>query len=139
LALCTVARVSTVWERRGEELHCARHGATYGLTESCPGCNDDPGPLEDDVDDAIPDPPAGCMSSLELERQLAVEVEVIRKMARDAAKPEAQTRWTVADADRLWNTYLKGTRQLLNLAARREDAEMVRRYERRLRARGASH
>lgn len=58
------------WQKVGRSYKCARHGTTFGLTSSCPGCEADPGP-ELGAELAAVDlakPPSGCMSSVQLER-----------------------------------------------------------------------
>lgn len=57
------------WQKVDGGFHCARHGITFKVTASCPGCDADPGPeLELLEPIALPKAPAGCMSTVQHER-----------------------------------------------------------------------
>lgn len=144
----------------GERIRCLRHGVTFDRISSCAACDAEPGEAIAAGHDApLPPAPAGCVSSVELERQVAAELEVIRSAARDLGarapcsaplvkrgkaknrKPPKPDRVKLSTAAKLWDTWLKGVRVLAHLVAAREDAELVRQRERidAERARGASH
>lgn len=57
------------WRKVGRGRECTRHKTTFALTESCPECNVDPGPELGQLEAIeLAKPPAGCMSSVQLER-----------------------------------------------------------------------
>jgi hypothetical protein len=139
----------TPYQREGDGYRCVRHAVVFLATGSCAGCDADPGPAFDpEVSEPLPDPPKGCESTLEIERELTAELTAMRRAARaqvdrrtkrgKASKAAVSTKQASAAA-KLWDTYLKGKRLQIALASRREDAEIVRRYERREAARGAAH
>lgn len=149
----------TPYQREGEGYRCLRHAVVFAATESCAQCDDDPGPpLDMEVKEPLPDPPKGCLSTLQIERELGAELIAMRRHARalldgrtnnarrktkaKRKNPEAEAPLdpkTASAAAKLWDTYLKGARLLITLASRREDEEIVRRYQRREAARGAAH
>lgn len=132
--------MQTPWERDGDKVRCRRHGASFGTTDSCPECDDDPGEgIEAGDAEPLPTPPDGCKSSLELERHLIEEAEFIRAQARALITSDV-SRVAVGTAARLWTTWAMLQRQIRGLTERREDAVIVSRYEKRDAARsGASH
>lgn len=129
----------TPWQREGDNVRCTRHAVVFSTTESCPQCDDDAGaPMDVGAVEPLPEPPEGCKSSLDLERHLIEEAEFIRTAARSLYEAD-KSRIAVGTAARLWTTWSMLQRQIRGLTERREDAEIVRRYQKRDALRGAAH
>jgi hypothetical protein len=114
---------------------CAAHGATFEVTGECAACAADPGaPIEPPIE-AMPAPPDGCQSTLEIERALMVTAaEIARDLVRlRAQKVKGMAKWSVIA--KLSEVRLKYLRPALELAARREDAQIQAERERRDRER----
>lgn len=114
---------------------CAAHGATFEATGECAACAADPGAPLEPPPEAMPAPPEGCQSTLELERGLmatAAEIETdLRRIRR--LKVKGMQVWTTIA--KLAEVRLKYLRPALELAARREDAQIQAERERRDRER----
>jgi hypothetical protein len=129
-----------VYERVGELLRCKRHRVDFATTESCARCDADPGRFDPgaDVEEPLPTPPKGCGSSLDYERGLRKEVDAMRKRANEwSEQRKVKSRLASATAAKLWDTYLKGMRLLMDLALDREHEEIQKARERRDRKRRA--
>lgn len=114
---------------------CAAHGATFELTGECAACAADPGePIEPPIE-AMPAPPEGCQSTLELERGLMATAAEIATDLRRVRAMKAGGLSKFAVIAKLAEVRLKYLRPALELAARREDAQIQAERERRDRER----
>jgi hypothetical protein len=74
--------LAVVYEKTADGYRCPRHGVAFGRAESCGGCVADPGvPLEDAVEPEAK-PPAGCMSTIDIERSLSETADQIQAIIR---------------------------------------------------------
>lgn len=127
---------ATPYEVLGSELRCPRHGVTFARTASCAACVAEPGPRLDEIDEPLPPPPEGCLSSEEVERRLVEESDVVRAM-RAELTGKRRGKKAVRDLHhyntiaKLADVYVKLLRAAGEGARRREDEEIVRRRERR--------
>lgn len=135
--------VDQLYERDGDAILCKRHNQRWDPTSSCPGCDAEPGNFDPgaEVDEPLPEPPAGTWSSLDYERGLLAEVETIRARANSMSEMKVRSRICASTAAKLWDTYLKGMRLLIGLAHDREHEAIQRQREKRDRKRraGAAH
>jgi hypothetical protein len=147
---------SSAYVLEGEGLRCLRHGEVFAKTSACSGCVRDPGPSIDSRAETLPKPPAGCMSTEQLERlhvQQAKELIALRrKLCAPAKRKKVATGETTSGepvldlhayntATKLADAATKHLRAAGELARVREDAAIVARREREEAelARGAAH
>jgi hypothetical protein len=152
--------VTTPYQQAGDKVRCLRHSTTFDprAAESCPGCADDPG---DEI--AAPNlspskPPKGCMSTEAIERWYVEQASDLTALRRQLTAPK-KTRKVATGKKRqaepvldlhalntvakLSDAAIKCMRAAAELAARREDEDLVRQREQIERARernvGAAH
>jgi hypothetical protein len=145
-------------------LRCLREGAKHGWfvpPQECPGCTLNPIIVIDDtIDEPLPPPPEGCMSTEAIEVwfvaiALAAEKSANAIDARRQPRPPKKKPRKGAPAPKLRvldfhdegaiakhrDNAIKAMRAANELASRREDETIVKRREKRIaeRQRGASH
>lgn len=136
--------VEQLYQRdRDGNYRCPRHGVTFEATGSCAGCDENPADFDpgNEVDEPLPDPPEGCWSSLDYERDLLAEAQTIKAKANFMSEMKVRSRICASTAAKLWDTYIKATRLLIMLAHDREHEAIQRQREKRDRKRraGAAH
>lgn len=136
------------------EYYCARHNERFAKTGSCSACANDLGPAPDqESDEPMPPPPAGCLSTVDLEARLLSDADALADLIvrldpdRDAPKPKGKA--PVAGFDyhvantigKLFAERTKLLRAAMVCARAREDEVIVKRREAREREmqRGATH
>lgn len=114
------------WKRRGDKLHCKRHDVTFGQTEVCAKCVDDPGAIPTaELDTALPPPPAGCRSSEDHEKWLTALASFAEKQAKGLCT--GKNRINHSTASKLFDVAIKATRAAMEFTTTRERREWVRR------------
>ena len=138
------------WTSEGDKYHCARHDVLFGKTGTCIGCASDPGPAPDqEGDEPLPPPPAGCLSTDQLEAKFVEDAESLKALIRtlegdpraddgEAAGPGYHIANTIG---KLYAERTKLLRAAMLCARAREDEVIVKRREMREREmqRGAAH
>lgn len=122
--------------------YCTRHHVHYGALEQCGECVSDPGPMPTgSIDEPLPIPPEGCMSSEDVERAFVRDAKAVRAMITDLRRSRLGEDWHVANTiAKLYDVRTKLLRAAADCARVREDEEIVKRRELRLRElRGAPH
>jgi hypothetical protein len=136
---------AALWVKEGDSLRCPRHGELFDPSvATCAGCEASPGPdLHDEIDDPLPSPPDGCVTTEEIERALVAAAWDLRKVANDLTrKSKGKNKiQALSVAAKYWDTALKALRAAADLALRREDEALVKAREKRIRdrARGTSN
>lgn len=92
------------WSQEGEQIRCLRHAVLFGKTSICEACITDPPPADDevDVDVNLPTPPAGCLTTAQVEAKLTSIADYC----------EAEARSALDDKDAGWHRYGAGTKLL---------------------------
>lgn len=126
------------WEPDPERpggLRCKPHKQRFVPPHACPGCDTDPGnPLDGEVDAPLAEPPRGCATTEQHERDLTAIAKFAEKASRDLKKTGRSSK-TQNAAVKWMEIAVKARRIAYEQAARREDEEIVRRREKRQRAR----
>lgn len=121
----------TPYQREGEQIRCLRHSVLFDRTGECPGCAADPGPPLDPVpDEPLPSPPKGCLSLVDIERNLTEEAGEIRKLRRKLSAKRVKDLHAYNTIAKLADAWAKLMRAASELASRREDEVVVKRRER---------
>lgn len=137
--------------QHGDHVYCTRHDVLFAMTGQCAKCNVDPGPTIDlTVDAPLGPPPAGCVSTLDIERHIACEADRVLAAVHEFAQPADKAALVPGKGDdsnrqrrarpkpakkflavafKGWETWLKLKRAQTELARQREDAELVRARE----------
>jgi hypothetical protein len=121
---------------------CPRHQVSYGALDACDACTRDPGPAPDaDLDEPLPEPPHGCLSSEDIERRFVKDARNVAVLIRVMRSGPLSEDWHVANTiAKLYDVKTKLLRAAAERARHREDEEIVKRRERRQREmRGAAH
>jgi hypothetical protein len=124
--------VTAVYEVEGEKLRCRRHDQLFGATDSCTGCDADPGPPLEQVEEKLDKPPSGCRSTEQHERWFTALAEDIDKMRRELSR---KGKGIVRDLHhynsiaKLAETAIKARRAAADITVHREDAEIQRARE----------
>lgn len=125
----------TRYTNRDGGLWCAVHGVTFAVTGSCDGCDAEPGdPLEPPID-AMPPAPMGCESTLELERGMLATARELDNQRRTLSKGKVKDLHAYNTISKLAEVALKYRRAVVEVATRREDAQIQAERERRDRER----
>lgn len=83
-----------------------------------------------DIDDALPPPPEGCMSSEDIERAFVNDARTIREMIKDLRADRLGEDWHVANTiAKLFDARAKYLRAAAECARQREDEVRVKRLE----------
>lgn len=160
-----------MWVREDSgAIRCSRHGqrfdptgATPDISTSCAGCDADPeGAVEDELV-PTPKPPAGCLSTEQLERELIADANEIRRLrnklsGKTKPKPAPRPKNVVFSAEpdkppepvvldthaynsiaKLQDARTKILRLAAELALAREHEHHVRELKRLKRQMGGSH
>lgn len=140
------------WNVEGNDYHCARHDIRFGKTGTCIGCAADPGPPPDqEGDEPLPPPPAGCLSTDQIEALFIRDAQslggLIAQLEADPRvddddEPSAGPGYHIANTiGKLYAERTKLLRAAMACARAREDEVIVKRREARDREmqRGATH
>jgi hypothetical protein len=111
------------------------HGVAFEPTATCEACDEDPGaPIEPPIE-AIPAAPEGCESTLELERGMLATARELDVQRRTLSKAKVKDLHLYNTVSKLAEVALKYRRAVVEVATRREDAQIQAERERRDRER----
>jgi hypothetical protein len=130
------------WVQDGDGYRCVRHGVRFVPPKTCAKCDADPGPdLADEIDEHLAAAPTGCMDSLALERWFVAVAKSGIVAANRVSKLKHKDFHDEGSIAKHRETAIKAMRAAAELTGRREDADLVRAREKRIRdrAKGASH
>lgn len=119
-------------------MRCTRHAITFARAATCEKCATDPPPAPDVVEAAAKlTAPRGCMTSVQLEVQMGIDLKQLRKLRNGLARTQGKTPREYNAIAKLQAESTRLQRALIEVALRREDAAIVEARERRWLARGA--